>query len=160
MTFNTRHNYVKLGCYTKGLCNTTNLVVTVKKMIHSSPPPPPSSIRWIQKTILQFQFDILVFLVLFLGGWLEEPRPWFMSILKSLRHHLSLTLSHLAYVQSSLVPNIWANQMSIKIASVWDHVFMPTGWVCNLILSFNDLSQRLHQNLAANIQIDDQECNV
>ena len=29
-------------------------------------------------------------------------------------------------VQSSLVPNAWANQMSVKIASVPDCVFVPT----------------------------------
>ena len=32
------------------------------------------------------------------------------------------------YVQSSLVPNAWANQMSEKSALVQDHVFMPTRW--------------------------------
>ena len=42
--------------------------------------------------------------------------------------------------QSSLVLNAWANQMSIKIGSVPNCVFVPTGWACSLISSFKDIT--------------------
>ena len=46
-------------------------------------------------------------------------------------------------VQSSLVPNAWANQASVKIISGPDCVFVPTWWACSLILSFKDIAVTL-----------------
>ena len=46
-------------------------------------------------------------------------------------------------MQSSQVPNAWANQMSVKIALVPDHVFVPAGWVCSLISGFKDVAATL-----------------
>ena len=46
-------------------------------------------------------------------------------------------------MQSSLVPNAWANQLSVKIALVPDCVFVPTGWACSLISSFKDVTLTL-----------------
>ena len=45
---------------------------------------------------------------------------------------------------SSLVLNVWANQMSVKIALVQDHVFVPTGWVCSLISRFRAVAATLN----------------
>ena len=40
-------------------------------------------------------------------------------------------------MQSSLVPNAWANQMSTRITSVPDCVFIPTWWANSLLSSFS-----------------------
>ena len=49
----------------------------------------------------------------------------------------------LTYMQRSLVPNAWANQMSVKIASVPDHVFVPTWRACSLISSIKEVAATL-----------------
>ena len=42
-----------------------------------------------------------------------------------------------------VVPNAWANQMSVKITSVSDRVFVQTLWARGLISSFNDVAAPL-----------------
>ena len=49
------------------------------------------------------------------------------------------------YVQSSLVPNAWGNQMNIKITSLPDHMFLPTCWACSLISSIRDVAATLNE---------------
>ena len=46
-------------------------------------------------------------------------------------------------MQSSLVPNAGANQMSVEITSVPNRVFMPTWWAHSLISSFKDAAATL-----------------
>ena len=58
----------------------------------------------------------------------------------SWRHRLRLKLD---YVQNSLAPNAWANQMSVKMTLVPDHVLVPTWWACSVISSFMDVAATL-----------------
>ena len=64
----------------------------------------------------------------------------YMCILhwKSDKIRFNRTTWQVCYVQSSLVLNAWANQMSIKIAS-----FVTARWACSLISSFYDVAATL-----------------
>ena len=73
--------------------------------------------------------------------------PWqcrisrYMNIIKvvapSFKHEIKTN------AKTSLVPNAWANQMSLKFTSVPDCVFVPTNRACSLISSLKDIAATL-----------------
>ena len=81
--------------------------------------------------------------VLILVEFLGTTKIWYCQL--KLQHCLCLKLD---YVRSSLVTNTWANQMSIKITLVPDHVFVPSWWACSLISSFKDVTVTLRPRRA------------